>query len=209
MPARRPLLLAVSAIATAIVLSPSRVAIASHPCGDSADSRHASDYEYSNVYTDQPGNNSISFGPGHDEVLLEDSSGGSDNFCGEGDWDRLRGGEGGDVLEGGGHFDLLVGGPGPDVLRGQGGDDRTNDALEPFVFVAGLRGEEGRDDLYGGAGSDALRGGPQDDALFGEEDNDNLIGGDGDDLLVGGAGHDRCVGGGGNDSFVGCENVDR
>ncbi|MBD2460259.1 type I secretion C-terminal target domain-containing protein [Oscillatoria sp. FACHB-1407] len=84
---------------------------------------------------------------------------------------RLRGGQGDDVISGRGGADTLLGLSGNDTMVGGTGNDR-------------LFGEDGNDSLNSGAGNDRL---------FGSAGNDILIGGTGIDFLNGGAGGDRFV----------------
>lgn len=66
-----------------------------------------------------------------------------------------------------------------------------------------LDGEDGDDQLHGGAGDDALFGWTGNDALHGEEGDDRLYGWQGNDRLFGGAGDDLLDGGLGDDVLAG------
>jgi Ca2+-binding RTX toxin-like protein len=75
-----------------------------------------------------------------------------------------------------------------------------------------MSGDEGADQLDGGAwndilggdaGADLLVGLTGDDQLLGNAEGDTLSGGDGDDLLIGGGDQDSLEGGSGDDTLMG------
>jgi hypothetical protein len=103
--------------------------------------------------------------------------------------DRIRGGEGRDLVFAGFGNDRVAGGAGHDVLDGEHGAD----------VVAG---GPGRDTLFGEFGNDVLRGGPGGDALRGGHGADRLLGGQGKDTLFGNPGSDEIAGGPGSDLVV-------
>jgi Ca2+-binding RTX toxin-like protein len=97
-----------------------------------------------------------------------------------GDFERVIGGSGNDVLAGNPTFGLIedhrvLQGT---IVEGREGNDR-------------IRGSRGRDDLIGGAGNDRVRAGARSDLLRGERGEDKLVGGRGSDRLVGGTGDDQ------------------
>ncbi len=71
-----------------------------------------------------------------------------------------------------------------------------------------IKGQGGRDKLWGGDQADMLRGGGGKDMLDGGEAGDELFGGSGEDALFGGAGGDTLEGGDDNDRLDGGENGD-
>ena len=58
-----------------------------------------------------------------------------------------------------------------------------------------IKGNDGNDNMHGGAGSDVLKGGDGDDNLYGGFGNDILIGGNGSDVIESGASTDVMYGG--------------
>jgi Ca2+-binding RTX toxin-like protein len=68
--------------------------------------------------------------------------------------------------------------------------------------VAVFNGDNGNNQLFGGAGNDTLNGLGGNDELTGHSGADSLDGGNGDDVLVGGAGIDTLNGGAGTDQVV-------
>jgi hypothetical protein len=93
--------------------------------------------------------------------------------------DRLRGGQGSDVICARGGRDLVLAGAGDDVVYGDDGGD---------TIVGGggddmLAGGPGHDHLRGGPGRDFLGGGPGRDRIFARDDFR--------DVLQGGPGRDR------------------
>lgn len=118
----------------------------------------------------------------------------------EGGNDKLRGGDGEDLIHGNGGDDDINGGSGNDRLFGDQGNDLIsgasgNDLLEGGQGNDKLRGESGQDSLSGGDGTDFLDGGTGEDTLSGGTGTDKLVGGDGADILIGGAGNDHLWGG--------------
>ena len=91
--------------------------------------------------------------------------------------DRLKGGEGVDIMTGRGGDDRLIGREGDDHLSGNQGHDR-------------LVGNSGADTLFGHAGRDLLLGGRGIDQLAGGAGQDRLNGQGGDDVMTGGRGAD-------------------
>ena len=94
-----------------------------------------------------------------------------------GRFERVVGGDRGDVFKGKAIGEDLRGVRGDDVLVGRGGKDK-------------LSGGEGRDVLKGGTGRDRLGGGEGRDILKGGKDGDWLYGGAGNDRLNGQAGRE-------------------
>jgi Ca2+-binding RTX toxin-like protein len=93
------------------------------------------------------------------------------------------------------------------VTLGSGNDRSLNSANTR----SNMKGDAGRDRLFGGtdydglwggADNDYLDGGKGGDSLFGEGGNDQLVGGEGDDHFSGGDGDDIYNGGSGADDFV-------
>ena len=95
-------------------------------------------------------------------------------------------------------FCSSLSGPGNDYI--QGGDD-DNPAC--YSGKCGLFGEEGDDEIHGGAGMDYISGGSGNDLIYGGGGNDSLNGDEGDDTLNGGAGDDEAFGGVGKDLCIG------
>ena len=105
--------------------------------------------------------------------------------------DVLTGGGGNDILvsfsegdfnrlEGMGGNDLLLGSDKIDIMRGGIG----NDSLNGFESGDQLYGDEGDDWLMGGGGPDELQGGSNNDVLWGGAGFDIMDGGSGADILV-------------------------
>jgi Ca2+-binding RTX toxin-like protein len=137
----------------------------------------------------------------------------NDDVRGEGDADRINGGEGKNVLRGGDANDKLTGGNNRDVIYGDAGDDT--------IFAKGgknvVRGGDGNDvinggddseTLDGGAGNDSILANGGNDSVVGRDGNDTLVGGDGNDVLWGIVGADNLQGGNGNDTIWGGLNND-
>jgi len=72
----------------------------------------------------------------------------------------------------------------------------------PFSLAATINGEDGNDNLKGGAGNDTINGGAGDDNLYGNAGDDLLNGDAGDDLIDGGAGTDHLNGGADDDLLI-------
>ncbi len=100
------------------------------------------------------------------------------------------------------------------IVNGNLGNDTINvgTADSPVTLGVTLQGDEGNDNLGGGAGNDVLngggnedtlRGGDGDDAINGGSGRDRILGEAGDDTLAGDQGDDRLEGGVGNDSLAG------
>jgi Ca2+-binding RTX toxin-like protein len=107
---------------------------------------------------------------------------------GEGDDDRLIGGQGDDELDGGLGNDGLIGNQGADVLFGRENDDV-------------LRGGDGDDTLLGGEGNDFLGAAAGNDYLDGDLGDDTLRGWTGNDTLFGSGGADSFRAGAGQDEL--------
>ena len=127
--------------------------------------------------------------------------------------DRLRGGDGADVLNalggdddvrGGAGNDRIWGASGKDTLAGEDGSDRILGGLHDDTIDGGL----GHDDLFGEAGRDSLDGGDGNDTVDGGDWKDVATGGAGADYVSGGLGNDRLDGGDGNDSVYGGDGND-
>ncbi len=114
-----------------------------------------------------------------------------------GRFERVVGGDRGDIFKGKAIGEDLRGVRGDDVLVGRGGKDTLSGGEGRDV----LKGGSGRDTLSGGAGRDLLKGGKDADKLYGGAGNDRINGEAGRDILVDGAGADRLTGGGGRDIF--------
>jgi Ca2+-binding RTX toxin-like protein len=84
--------------------------------------------------------------------------------------------------------------PGRAILGDNGSDDLRGGAGDDY-----LNGRGGQDKLSGAAGDDYLDGGAGRDQVFGNFGDDQLYGGAGNDDLTGGRGHDHLYGGAGND----------
>ncbi|MAN61015.1 MAG: hypothetical protein CMI60_03610, partial [Parvibaculum sp.] len=129
------------------------------------------------VYNGPHGGNKLKGGEG-DDILVDDDTKG-----------ELKGGDGNDTLYGRGGNDKVDGGDGDDALYGGSGNDE-------------MKGGKGDDTLYGGSGDDKLEGKDGDDILFGGAGDDELKGGKGEDILFGGAGDDTMKGEDGSDLFI-------
>ncbi len=108
-----------------------------------------------------------------------------------GDFDRISGGGGNDIIYAGGGNDQANGDDGDDYVHGGAGDD----TLDGGMGNDRLYGSLGNDTLGGYIGNDLLSGGTGDDRLFGKEGNDVLIGGTGADWLMSDEGNDLLVSG--------------
>ncbi len=137
-----------------------------------------------------PGRNDLLYDSlGNDRIV---AGGGDDIIIAHRDGDdSIEGGDGSDGINGGPGNDLIEGGAGPDFVTGGSGDDRlyVNASLAlATAFTDGetqatdpargeiLNGDDGRDQIVGGATADVLWGGGGEDTL---------IGGGGDDILRG------------------------
>ncbi|HSW11807.1 MAG TPA: hypothetical protein VLI06_03135 [Solimonas sp.] len=148
-------------------------------------------------------NGFISTGDGNDTIL------GSDAIT-----DRIRGGNGDDVLEGNGGNDVLEGGAGADELLGGAGIDTasysgTGSGVTVNLANAALNGGHAQGDSYdsienllGSGSDDSLTGSGTANRINGGAGNDTLNGADGNDYLIGGAGADIMTGGNGDDTFI-------
>jgi Ca2+-binding RTX toxin-like protein len=94
--------------------------------------------------------------------------------------------------------DLQAGTPAANTLRGDAGKDQLFGKAGNDI----LRGSGGDDRLDGGTDSDSLYGDEGADVIEGATHNDQLYGGGGDDTLDGGSESDRLEGGAGNDTYV-------
>lgn len=156
---------------------------------------------------------------------------GNDNLRGGGGNDRLFGGIGWDVLEGGSDNDLIDGGNGRDTASYAGAASRVNvdlalqgsaqDTLGAGVdtlfnienllgsaFNDRLRGDDAKNDLFGGDGDDILHGYGGNDLLIGGNGEDRLFGFEGWDVMRGDAGDDVMDGGNGSDLLKGNDGAD-
>jgi Ca2+-binding RTX toxin-like protein len=120
----------------------------------------------------------LGVGNAHDNLVIGN---GGDN--------KLRGGDGHDILAGEGGADNLQGNAGNDSLFGGAGADA--------LFASG-----GNDRLSGNNGGDTLDAGTGDDRLYGGDANDTLLAGVGNDILFGGGQRDVLTGGTGRDTFA-------
>ena len=166
-------------------------------------------------------------GEGDDELNGEDGEDrlvggtGADLLDGGADDDELSGGEGDDRLIGGAGADRLDGGAGVDTADYSGSDGGVSVDLaaglgasgaaegDTLTAVENLIGTAFSDQLYGDDGSNQLEGGAADDVLAGQAGADILIGGMGADVLDGGADDDDLVGDAGADILLGGQGADR
>lgn len=148
------------------------------------------------------------FAEGDQYISIENVTGsnyGTDVIFGNSAENILLGLGGHDILEGGSGADLIDGGEGRDFASytrsdegvnidltrsSQLGGDAEGDVLVNIEHVFGsrhddvIKGDEGRNRLYGGAGSDTLSGGGG---------HDVLAGGWGDDTYIYTSGHDKII----------------
>ncbi|GAA4573597.1 calcium-binding protein [Planotetraspora kaengkrachanensis] len=110
----------------------------------------------------QAGNDTVTVG----EASMVFAGDGNDTVHAVGNYTRVEGGKGNDVIRGG---------AGGQVLYGTDGNDR-------------IYGGKGNDLLYGGKGDDILYGNSGNDKLYGNSGVDRLYGGPGEDGLSGGPG---------------------
>ena len=107
------------------------------------------------------------------------------------------------VADGGGGDDTIIIGEGvvrdAELHGGLGNDQLVYKGSGRARFF----GDEGDDELRGGALDDELHGGEGNDALFGGAGNDRLFGEGGNDRIFGDAGNDYIDGGLGNDTLLG------
>jgi Ca2+-binding RTX toxin-like protein len=120
---------------------------------------------------------------------------GSDTLKGDGDANRLIGGDGNDTLMGREGDDTLDGGSGADTAsyaeaaRGItvdlaiSGPQSTGEGSDTLISIENLTGSTFDDTLRGTSGDNVLSGGGGDDTLFGLGGNDRLDGGDGTDTV--------------------------
>ncbi len=128
--------------------------------------------------------------------------------------DVIYGGIGNDTLNGGCYnaefryvYELpgqeenqIYGEDGNDVITGDNGWDEIrggagNDLIWGMDFADTLYGETGDDEITAGYGDDTAFGGIGNDILAGQDGADSLEGGEGDDWLLGGIGSDALSGG--------------
>jgi len=124
---------------------------------------------------------------------------------------NLAGGNGADTLEGAGAADHLTGGPGADVLDGKSGFDYARYDTAAQGVIADLADPsrntgDARGDSY--ASIEGLGGSPFNDELAGDDGVNDIDGGAGDDRLVGRGGDDGLGGGPGRDVYVGGDGDD-
>lgn len=110
--------------------------------------------------------------------------------------------------------DRVTGGASADFLRGEGGKDtiyggRGDDRIEGNSANDYLIGGEGRDGIWAGSGDDRVEGNSGKDTLYGQAGNDALFGGSGNDKLDGGDGNDNLMGQTGSDRMLGGNGNDR
>ena len=149
--------------------------------------------------------------------------GGGDALTGSGVANRLRGGNGNDILSGGGgndtlegeaNDDSLTGGLDADVFSGGAGSDTADysaNAEGVAVFVGDGANDGWTLDNHGDDVQDDIErvlGSNFGDGLYGGNLPVTLLGRDGNDLLTGGAGGDRLDGGNGADTMTGAGGID-
>jgi Ca2+-binding RTX toxin-like protein len=182
--------------------------------------------------TGGPDTDELAGGAGNDHV---DGGDGDDMITGQDGDDVLTGAADDDTVAGNDGTDVIAGGPGDDRLEGDAGLDTAdyvfasaavaaslstgsaigdgNDVLRGFERVVGssfddiLLGDEGNNELDGGAGNDSLWGSDGNDVIDGSLGDDVVFGGDGDDVLVGARGDNLIEAGAGIDtaSYAGSE----
>jgi Ca2+-binding RTX toxin-like protein len=171
--------------------------------------------QYLDLIRGKGGDDELIGGSGRDTLLGGE---GNDRLDGGGDADRLDGGTGADIMRGGGQDDVyIVDDAGDQVIEdsswsthGHGDEVRTSLAsytLPAYVenltgtSAAGqaLTGNEGENNIVGGAGDDVilLLGGIN--KAQGQAGNDRIEGGDDKDQIWGGPGSDTLFGHGGDD----------
>lgn len=155
----------------------------------------------------------------HGDAEVATKNGGEDRLFGRGGDDLLFGGGGDDFLNGGAlaGADRLNGGAGFDIASYvnatylaevmivdlEDNSLNTAEALDDLLFgiealrgrndvnlTDALRGDNGRNVLWGMAGNDLLTGRGGADKLFGGSQDDQLVGEEGNDILTGGGGSD-------------------
>ena len=138
-------------------------------------------------------------GQGNDSLI----TGNGDNYAHGGlGLDLLFGGEGNDTLYGGADEDSIIGAEGNNLIYGNQGDDNIvgTSASNDTVY-----GGQDADSIFYGLLSDCSTvlayGNQGNDEIIGGAGNDTLFGGQGDDLLSGNYGKDFLTGGVGKDSF--------
>ncbi|MEF8756318.1 MAG: hypothetical protein V5B60_20670 [Accumulibacter sp.] len=154
-------------------------------------------------------------GSGSDTLIaIENLTGSSydDTLVGDGNANRLEGGNGNDTLGGGAGNDTLSGSSGSDTASYA--DAASGVSVSLAIAGAQATGGSGSDTLMaienlgGSAYDDTLRGDANANRLHGGQGNDFLNGGAGNDTLDGGAGNDRLWGGTGADSLIGGDGSD-
>jgi Ca2+-binding RTX toxin-like protein len=90
------------------------------------------------------------------------------------------------------------------TIHGNEGDDTVRGASEQDA----IWGDDGGDQLDGGAGNDVIIGLAGDDGIRGGLGDDSIEGDDGNDTIDGGDGNDTITGNNGNDSINGAEGDD-
>jgi Ca2+-binding RTX toxin-like protein len=149
--------------------------------------------------------------------------GGADTLTGDGNPNRLRGGNGNDTLSGGGgndtvegegNDDNLAGGAGADVFAGGAGNDTADYSAGPegVAVTVGDGANDGwvQDNFADDVQADIERvvGSAFGDGLIGGSSPVTLLGGNGDDYLQGGSANDRLDGGNGADTMSGAGGSD-
>lgn len=134
----------------------------------------------------------VAGGPGRD-TLLGDTGGetlfgndGADEISGHAGNDVIAGGAGGDLLDGGEGFDLVSYADAPGAVQVDLLTDSSNEgeaALDELDRFEGVIGSAFADTLSGDNGANELRGGAGDDLLDGRAGTDTLRGGHGNDLI--------------------------
>jgi len=143
-------------------------------------------------------------------VGIENAQGGTgaDNITGNPLANVIQSGAGNDTVNAGAGNDTVDGGAGQSYLRGDDG----NDQLTGGASFDDINGNMGNDTVSTGAGDDYAVGGKDNDQLSGDVGgdvvwgnlgNDTQDGGDGDDQVRGGQGDDTITGGAGNDFVSG------
>ncbi len=160
---------------------------------------------------------------------------GGDVIAGDGNANRLDGGDGDDTIDAFGGNDILVGSRGDDELIGGSGRDVVDyDALERVHVnvgasaatvggvvlsafeavglvggtVASTDSLDGIEDAIGSSGDDLLAGGTDGELLDGGDGADIIDGDEGDDTLIGGRGDDTLIGALGDDTIEGGDGSD-
>jgi Ca2+-binding RTX toxin-like protein len=139
-----------------------------------------------------------------------------DNTTGDGDWLSYDG-----IETGSNHIEVDL--SSEKIIKDGFGTDGTNnldvnetvvgvehihatdkdDSLSGNTLSNSIRGEDGKDLIYGDGGDDYLYGGLKNDTIYGEDGADKIYGEGEDDTIYGGDSSDTIYGGGGNDHLYG------